>query len=77
MTTLMRRVEPLSLRMTDMTAPTVRQLIDVLRKMPAEAQVILSCDAEGNGFHFLGEVGEYNSKNIILWPQHREVELED
>jgi hypothetical protein len=64
---------------------TVEEVIAQLQKLPAKAKVVMSQDAEGNGFSPLYEieVGQYQSRNgwsgelvekggcqaVVLWPR--------
>lgn len=52
---------------------TVKELIAALEKLPANAAVVLSHDAEGNNFGFFDNYSIYEN-TVILYPRDHQVQ---
>jgi len=54
---------------------TVKELIRALEAYPEHLTVILSRDAEGNGYAKLDPPFETKGKGLILYPEHSQVSI--
>lgn len=45
----------------------VKELIDALKELPQDALVVMSKDAEGNGYSPLADIGQYKYAAHCTW----------
>lgn len=49
---------------------TVKQLIDQLKTFPENRRIILSTDAEGNGYAELDDIEDTDETRVTFYPKH-------